>query len=99
MEFRLDDVTIRHQAGTSRFEAVVGGLKAFITYRRDGERLSLDHTWVPPELEGHGLADKLTRTAFDYARAEGLKVVPVCPYVKTWVERHPEVRELVATGL
>lgn len=98
MESRLGDLEIRHKPETSRFEARVGRLKAFITYRREGRRLALDHTWVPPELEGRGLADRLTRTAFDYARSEGLEVVPECSYVKAWVEKHPEVHELVATG-
>jgi uncharacterized protein len=96
MDFKLDEVEIRHKDATSRFEAEVGAHKAFITYRRENGRLVLDHTRVPPELEGHGLAGKLTRTALDYARAEGFKVVAECPYVKAWLERHPDYQDLAA---
>lgn len=96
MEFDLDAVEIRRREDTHRFQTVVGGLKAFITYQRDGGRLVLDHTWVPPELEGHGLAGKLTRVALEYARAEGLQVVPECPYVAAWIREHPEYQDLVA---
>lgn len=96
MEFDPETVEVRQREDRARFEAVVQGHKAYITYRREDGRLILDHTWVPPVLEGRGLAARLTRTAFEYARSEGLAVVPECPYVAAWVRRHPEFRPLVA---
>jgi len=96
MDIDPDQLEVRHRTDRDRFEIVVEHKKAFITYRREGVRLVLDHTWVPPEFEGNGIADRLTRTALEYARSEGLKVVPECPYVAAWLRRHPEYGELVA---
>lgn len=96
MTFDLAALEVRHRKDAGRFESMIGNRKAFLAYTRKGGRVVLEHTWVPPELEGHGIAGKLTRTALDYARAEGLEVVPACPYVAAWIGEHPEYRDLVA---
>jgi hypothetical protein len=54
-----------------------------------------EHVRVPDAVGGRGLAGQLTRHALDWARDEGLKVRPVCPYVATWIERHPDYQGLV----
>jgi predicted GNAT family acetyltransferase len=66
-----------------------------LEYRRDGSRIVYTHTVVPPYLEGHGIAGRLAWHALDYAREEGLTVVPLCPYVADYIDRHPEYADLV----
>lgn len=71
------------------------GLEAELVYRRRGDRFVLVHTGVPEPLEGHGLGGRLVRRAVDLARAEDLTVVPLCPYARAWLERHPDVAATV----
>ena len=75
----------------SRFELRVDGLLAELPYRRNGKRLVLIHTEVPEELEGRGLGGALVMAAIDRAAREGLTVVPLCPFARGWLERHPDV--------
>lgn len=87
---------IRHDSARQRFTLDVDGAIAYITYREvDDRTLDLDHTFVPPALRGGGVASVLTEHALRYARGRGAKVVPSCPFVARYVERHPEHRDLV----
>ena len=61
-----------------------------------GNTMMLVHTEVPPQLEGRGLASLLVRAAFEHARDNGMDVLPVCSYVRTWTQRHPEYNALLA---
>jgi predicted GNAT family acetyltransferase len=96
MQPNLDDVTVINNEEARRFEATVDGHLALITYRRFRGKIVFDHTEVPPPLEGKGLAAKLTRTALDFARANRLRVVSLCPFVSSYVGRHTEVQDLVS---
>jgi predicted GNAT family acetyltransferase len=88
---------IRHDSSAHRFTTDVAGSTAYITYREiAGRVLVLDHTFVPPSARGGGIASQLTAHALEYARAGGYQVVPSCPYVARYIERHPEYRDLVA---
>jgi hypothetical protein len=88
-------LAIRHEPQARRFVADVGGTTAYITYRDlDGGILELDHTYVPREFRGSGIASQLTVHALQYARERGCRVVPSCPFVAAYIERHPEYREL-----
>lgn len=62
-------------------------------HRRDGTRV-LDHTFVPPALNGQGLAAILTEAALHLARQDQVRIVPQCSYVARWIERHPAWLEL-----
>ena len=73
----------------SRFELRADGHLAELDYRRHGNRLALIHTEVPDELEGRGLGGRLVTAAIDRAAAEGLTVVPSCPFARGWLQRHP----------
>ena len=75
----------------SRFEADFGGSVAELLYRRNGNRLVLIHTEVPEQLEGHGIGGALVTAAIDRAVRDGMTVVPLCPFARGWLERHPEV--------
>jgi len=87
---------VTHNAARRRFEATVDRLLCRCDYRMHGSTMMLVHTEVPPQLEGRGFASMLVRAAFDYARENGLEVLPVCSYVSAWVRRHPEVEPLLA---
>lgn len=88
--------TIEHDARTGRFQARVHGHLCVCDYRlRDGVMV-ITHTEVAPELEGQGLAAELVRAALGHARAEGIKVRPLCSYVQAYMRRHPETQDLLA---
>jgi predicted GNAT family acetyltransferase len=89
------DLHIEHEPG--RFVARIAGAEAFITYERNGNVLDVQHTYTPPNLRGQDIGAQLTAAVFAYARTEGLKIIPTCPYTRAWVTRHPELRALVAS--
>lgn len=93
----MDTVTIEHIPG-SAFHARVAGDRGVLEYHLSGERMEIRHTFVPAALRGRGIAGQLVRAALDHARAEGLRVVPSCPYAAEWIERHPDYADLVAVG-
>jgi predicted GNAT family acetyltransferase len=78
-----------------RFELEVEGHLAQSFYKRDGNVITFIHTEVPPELGGKGVGSRLIQGALDQVRAAGLKVVPQCPFVKAWIGKHPEYRDLL----
>lgn len=89
---------VRDNREQSRFEMEVEGRTAILQYTRRGGTLYLTHTEVPAELEGRGIGSRLARHALEQARGEDLKVAPWCPFVRAYVERHPEYQPLVAQG-
>jgi uncharacterized protein len=82
----------------SRYELHVGGeLAGFVVYRlRGGGVIDLIHTEVGPEFQGAGHAGQLARGSLDDARARHLTVVATCPYIRSWIARHPDYADLVA---
>jgi predicted GNAT family acetyltransferase len=87
---------IVHNAARQRFELDVDGQTVFTEYRLSGGIMTLFHTLTPPALRGRGLAAKVVQAALDYARREGLKVIPLCWYVSSHIEAHPHLRDLLA---
>ena len=81
-----------------RFFADVDGQTALIAYRLSPGVVTFTHAEVPEAFEGHGIASAIAKTGLDWARAEGLKVVPKCPFVADYIERHPEYADLVVRG-
>jgi uncharacterized protein len=83
-------------ADAGRWEARVGDdLAGFLAYvLRPGE-VTLIHTEVDPAFEGRGIGSRLARTALEDARERGIRVVPECPFVRAYLRRHPEHRDLV----
>lgn len=86
---------IRMNDARKRFEVTVDGRDAYVTFVRSEGRIAYEHTFVPPELEGRGIAGRLAKHALEYARESGLAVQPDCPYVRAYIERHPEYAGLV----
>ena len=79
-----------------RFELEVEGHLATEHYNRDGNVITFEHTDVPKELGGKGVGSKLVQGALDQVRTAGLKVIPQCPFVKAWIEKHADYQDLVA---
>jgi predicted GNAT family acetyltransferase len=89
---------VRDNPEESRFELVDGDeVVGEILYRRFPDRIVLVHTEVSPAREGQGLASRLVAGALDDIRATGLRVVPVCPFVRAYLRRHQEYEDLVTT--
>ncbi len=85
------DVVISDQPEVHRFEARRRGeLVGFLDYRWVGHRRVLLHTEVPPAFEGQGIGSALARHVLDLARSGEERVSIKCPYLRTFIERHPE---------
>ena len=81
--------TVTDNRDKSRLEIHQDGHLAELVYRTRDGRLVLIHTGVPDELEGRGLGADLVRAAIDKAENNGMTVVPLCPFARSWLERHP----------
>ena len=80
----------------SRYEMrVQGDLAGFVTYHRRGEAISLQHTQLEPAFQGAHLATHLARFVLDDARKRDLAVLPYCPYISSWIRKHPDYADLV----
>jgi predicted GNAT family acetyltransferase len=85
-----DSADVIDNTDASRFELRADGWLAELVYRLRGDRLVLVHTEVPVELEGRGIGGRLVTAAVDRAAREGLTLVPLCPFARDWLDRHPE---------
>jgi predicted GNAT family acetyltransferase len=94
-----NQIVVKDNAAERRYEARVDGELAVVEYeiehQPDGDRIVFIHTEVPEALEGHGIAGQLARAALEDARARHLTVVPLCPFVTTYIRRHQEYVLLV----
>jgi predicted GNAT family acetyltransferase len=95
VDIAIGDLEVVHNVEARRFEIHYGDEMARLEYYLRGPTIIYTHTVVPLVLEGHGIAGRLAREALDYARARGLSVVPLCPYVADYIEKHPEYGGLV----
>ena len=81
-----------HNPAKSRYELEVDGLIAFADYQRSGPRLVIAHVEADPALRGTGAAGRLMGEVTKTARAEGMKIVPMCSYASAWLRRNdPEM--------
>ena len=91
----MSDFTVRDNRAMNRFEADVQGQMAITAYRHSKGIVTFTHTEVPEALRGAGVAAKLVGGALDQVRARGEQVVPECPYVASFIQKHPEYQDLV----
>jgi uncharacterized protein len=89
-------VTVIDHPERDRYEisdgaAVVG----FVEYRRHGDEIAILHTEIGDEFGGRGFGGQLIRAVLDDAKASGRRVVPYCPFTRSWIATHPEYVELV----
>ncbi|MFW5470618.1 GNAT family N-acetyltransferase [Knoellia sp. CPCC 206435] len=92
-----DDVVVTNNPDRHRYEAHLDGeLAGFAAYHLSPGTIAFTHTEVDDRFEGRGVGSALARAALDDVRdAGGREVLPLCPFIRSWIERHPDYRSLV----
>lgn len=90
------DVKVQQDEEKRKFYADVDGHEAVIEYAKMDDVYNLVHTYVPEELRGQGIAEKLTRGTLDEIRRQSARFLPSCPYIQSFLKKHPEYQEGVA---
>ncbi len=100
MEENTEEISFEHDEERQTFDALIGQERATLEYRSNKEgKIFLTHTEVPPSMQGKGVGSKLLLHVFDYIRENNMRLIPVCPFVKSYIKRHPEYLNLVASGI
>jgi predicted GNAT family acetyltransferase len=90
------EIAVTDDPTAARYEITVDGRRAgFVTYRMSPGVITFLHAEVDPDLERQGLGSRLVADALDDARARGLGVRPVCPFVAAFIERNSSYADLV----
>ncbi|GLQ08161.1 hypothetical protein GCM10007913_00930 [Devosia yakushimensis] len=90
--------TVQREDGATkgRYRLVIDGAEAEMTYSRIGRRqLIIDHTYVPATLRGRKVGERLVQRAVEDARRDGVVIIPLCPFAKAQIERHPEWQDVL----
>ena len=90
----MDQAAVHDNRQLQRFELSADGQVVFADYRRQPGRLVITYVEAPPALRGTGAAGKLMQGMLEQARADGVKVLPLCGYARAWMQRHPEFKDL-----
>ncbi|WP_346236221.1 GNAT family N-acetyltransferase [Niabella insulamsoli] len=99
MKSEFDPIPLKNNEAAHRFEIEVNGSIAFIEYQTDEDGiLSLVHTEAPAELAGTGAAAALVEKTFILLKVEGKQIQPFCPYIFSFIKKHPEWKQLVYKG-
>jgi predicted GNAT family acetyltransferase len=85
-----DQIEITNNKAASRLEAHLGEEVAFAEYRKTRGGMVFPHTVVPKAFEGRGVGSALVKAGLEFAREEGLPVIPLCSFFAGWIARHPE---------
>jgi hypothetical protein len=95
----MSELPIRHGQDTSKGSWYIerdGARVAEMTYSKAGEsRIIIDHTEVDPSLKGQGVGKALVESAVEWARVSGVKILPLCPFAKAMIARHPEWQDVL----
>ncbi len=86
---------VQNNPAESRYELTVEGHLAAAYYQKVGNVVTFVHTEVPKELGGKGVGSRLVKGALEQVRAQNLKVVAQCPFVRGYIEKHPEFADLL----
>ncbi|UAY51501.1 GNAT family N-acetyltransferase [Ferruginibacter albus] len=89
----MEDIINNTEA--ERFELTIDGKTSIVQYGLFDGGIAFLHTEVPPELEGKGIASSLAKHVLEYSKTNNLKVLPLCPYINTYIKRHQEYESLV----
>lgn len=85
-----------HDEHQQKFYVITENLESHLQYAKLNNILDLNHTYVPYQLRGKGIAGKLVEAALEYAKQNGLKIIPTCSYVDAYFQRHPEYNDMLA---
>lgn len=88
------DPDIHDNTVNDRYELEIDGVTAWVLYKRKPGMITFIHTEVPEVLGGKGIGSRLARHVLEAARADGLRVVPMCPFIAAWMKKHPEYDDL-----
>ena len=93
----LTDYAVRYNPAQHQFELDIDGYLSVVEFVRSADdTLALTHTEVHPDLEGKGVGSYLVKSVFEYMDAHDLKIVPLCPFVSSYLQRHPEWYRIVS---
>lgn len=95
----ISEIPVSDNTGSNQFEMKVEGKLAKIEYTLKGDRIFLTHTEVPAALEGKGVASAMVEKVLQNIEERKLKLVPLCPYVASYLKRHPDWKRLLANGI
>lgn len=90
MNIDPNQLEVRNNPEENRFEVILGDAIAIVEYMIAGQNIIFTHTEVPREFEGLGIANRMARFVLDYARDDGYKVQALCPFISTYIRKHPE---------
>ncbi len=90
-----DDIVVEHDPVAHQFYAVLDGSRAVLEYRRAPGKIVFVHTEVPEAFRHHGVADALAHAGLEFARTKHLAVTALCPFVDSYIRRHPEYQALM----
>jgi len=94
----MSELSIKREDGPNggRYVVVVNGDEAEMTYSRAGtSRIIIDHTGVPDSMRGMGVGRQLVEAAVKDARAEGFKIIPLCPFAKATLDKNTDWHDVV----
>ena len=95
----MSDMDVKREDGPTggRYLVTIEGHTAEMTYSKaGGTRIIIDHTGVPDALRGKGAGQALVKQAVEDARAAGIKIIPLCPFAKAQIGKHPEWQDVLA---
>lgn len=93
----MSEVQVTNNPDANRYEARLDGeLAGIAEYQLTDQLVVFTHTEVEPAFEGKGIGSALARHALDDVRAQGThQVMPLCPFIKAWIGKHPDYVSLV----
>jgi predicted GNAT family acetyltransferase len=95
----LSELPLIDEEESRQFVMVIDGHRARMEYDRNSDRIFLTHLLVPPALEGQDVAQVLTEKVLNWIESKRMKLVPYCPYVKTYLRRHTAWQRLLLKGV
>jgi len=90
-----NELSVIHDPAAQQFRAGTGSETAVLQYQSAPGQITFLHTDVPKALRGKGVGQRLARAGLEHAKAAGLRVVVICPFVRSFVDKHPEYKALV----
>ena len=96
----MENYELTDNMSMHRYEFNIGGLVTKIEYiRTDNGEIYLTHTEIPSQLEGKGIGSMLVGKVLEDIESKGLRLVPLCPFVAGYIQKHPQWRKIVLRGI